>query len=207
MKANPFEGGSRLRLLIIVVAVAAAPWLVPPLLSEESGLKFGWPYGMFFTLVTLFGGFLFYLLGAPTTPPLSSMGRALGGVVLVFLVSIGAIVLLANLTPQFAFEASSSAAATAQERGKALFNGPKVGCFLCHAVGGSGGTRGPDLSHVASVAGRRRAGMSAEDYLRQSLSDPSAYVVSPYDNIMPSMAQGLSPEALSDLLTYLLSLK
>lgn len=197
-----------MRLLAIVIALVAAIWLVPLFLSVESGLRFGWPYRVFFTLIVLFGGSLFHLLRTQAMSPLKSTARAFGSVALVFFVSIGLIVLLANLAPQFAFEGSSAAvAATPQERGKALFNDPKVGCFLCHAVGGSGGTRGPDLSHVAVVAGKRRSGMSVEDYLRESVLNPSVYVVPSYDNIMPPVARNLSPEALEDLLTYLLSLK
>lgn len=207
MKANPFPGGSRWRLLIVIVVIAAALWLIPPFLSDDSGLKFGWPYGILFSLIAMFGGLLFWLLSAPTMPPIRSTARAFGAVVIVFLVSIGAIVLLANLAPQFAFKASGAAATTAPEKGKGVFNDPNVGCFLCHAIGGSGGTRGPDLSHVATVASGRRPGMSAEDYVRESLLNPAAYVVSPYDNIMPPLVQRLSPEELDNVVAYLLSLK
>lgn len=196
-----------LRLVLIIAVMVLAVWLVPLFLSVESGLKFGWPYRIFFTLIIFFGVFLFYLLRSPALPPLKSTGKAFGSILLVFAVSIGAIVLLANLAPQFAFEGPAAAGTTALERGKALFNDPNVGCFLCHAVGGSGGTRGPDLSHVASAAAKRRPAMSAEDYLRESLLTPGAYVVSPYDNLMPPIAQRLSPEELDNLLAYLLSLR
>ncbi|MBI4215885.1 MAG: cytochrome c [Chloroflexi bacterium] len=196
-----------MRLPLIVVAVVAAVWLAPLFLSVESGLRFGWPYQIFFTLVVLFGGFVFYMLRAKPTPPFKSTGKAFGSMVLVFLGSIGVIVLLANVAPQFGFEETSAGGATAEERGRALFSNPNVGCFLCHTIAGSGGTRGPDLSHVASVAGKRRPGVSAEDYLKESLQDPAAFVVPTFDKIMPPFAQRLSSEELADLLTYLLSLK
>lgn len=196
-----------MRLFLTIVAVVAAVWLIPLFLSVESGLRFGWPYRVLFILVILFSGFLFYLLRTPAMPPLRSTRRALAGLVLVFVVSIGAIVALANLAPQFAFKGAGSVGATAQERGKALFNNPNVGCFLCHTVAGSGGTRGPDLSHITTIAGNRRPGMSAEDYLRESLLNPSVFVVSPYDNIMPPIAQRLSLEELGDLIAYLKGLK
>lgn len=197
-----------MRLLAIITALLLAIWLVPLLLSVESGLRFGWPYRVFFSFIVLFGGALFYLLRTQTMSPPKSTARAFGSVALVFFLSVGLIVLLANLAPQFAFEGSSAAvAATAQGRGKQLFNDPKVGCFLCHAVGGAGGTRGPDLSHVAVVAGNRRPGMSAEDYLRESVLNPGNYVVPTYDNIMPSFTGRLSPEALSDLIAYLNALR
>ncbi|MBI2864795.1 MAG: cytochrome c [Chloroflexi bacterium] len=196
-----------MRLIITTMAIIVAIWLIPFVLSDESGLKFGWPYSVFFTLATLFGGFLFYLLRMPPMGPFTSSRRAIGSVVLVFLVSIGIITLLANVSPQFAFEGAATAGATAEERGKAVFNDPKVGCFLCHTVQGAGGTRGPDLTHIATVAANRKPGMSAQDYLKESLENPGAYVVPSFDNIMPPVAKALSPEAFSDLMTYLKALK
>lgn len=196
-----------MRFLLILLAILATVWVIPFLLSVESGLKFGWPYQILFSLLALFGGFLFYLLDAPSMSPMKSTARALVGVVLVFVASIGIVVLFANLSPQFTFEEKEAEAAMPQERGKALFNDPNLGCFLCHTVAGSGGTRGPDLTHIATRAGTRRPGMSAEDYLKESLLNPGAYVVPPYDNIMPPLAQRLSADQLRDLLSYLLSLK
>ncbi len=196
-----------MRLFITLVAVLVGIWVIPFLLPVESGMKFGLPYRVFFSLIAIFGGFWFYLLRMPSTPPLKSTPRALASVALVYLLSIGGIVLFANLAPQFAFEDKSALGATAEEKGKAVFNDPNVGCFLCHSVAGSGGTRGPDLSHVATNAGNRKAGMLVEDYLKESLLKPSAFVVPPFDNIMPPIAQRLSPEALSDLLAYLKGLK
>ncbi|MBI4286824.1 MAG: c-type cytochrome [Chloroflexi bacterium] len=196
-----------MRILIAVVAIIALIWLLPLFLSVESGLKFGLPYRVFFSLIVIFVGFVFYLLRAPDMPSPKSAGRAVASVAIVFVASIGLIVLFANLAPQFAFESKGSAAGTPIESGKAIFNDPNAGCFLCHAVGGAGGTRGPDLSHVATVASKRRPAMSAEDYLKESLLNPSAYVVPTFDNIMPPIAQRLPPEKLNDLLTYLMTLK
>ena len=196
-----------MRLFITLFAILAAIWVMPILLPVESGLKFGVPYRVFFTLIAIFGGLWFFLLRLPSTPPLKSTRRALGSVALVYILSIGAIVLFANLAPQFAFEGKGSAADTPVENGKVVFNDPNAGCFLCHAIGGVGGTRGPDLSHVATMASKRRPGMAAEDYLKESLFNPGAYVVPTYDNIMPPIAQRLPPEKLSDLLNYLMTLK
>jgi hypothetical protein len=50
--------------------------------------------------------------------------------------------------------------------------------------------------------------MSAEDYLRQSILDPAAYVVPGYQDSMPrDLGRDLSPTDLDALVAYLLSLK
>lgn len=196
-----------MRLFITLFGVLAAIWVIPFLLTVESGLKFGVPYRVFFSLIAVFGGFWFYLLRMPSMSPVKSTRKAVASIVLVFVLSTGTIVLFANLAPQFAFDGKTASGATAGERGKALFNDPSAGCYLCHAIGGAGGTRGPDLSHVATMASKRRPGMAAEDYLKESLLNPGAYVVPTYDNIMPPITQRLPPEKLSDLLNYLMTLK
>ncbi|MBI4332720.1 MAG: cytochrome c [Chloroflexi bacterium] len=196
-----------MRFLLVVGGVIAAAWLVPIFLTDASGLKFGFPYRVFFTLFTLFAGFLFYLLRGPAVSPIESAPKAVASVVAVFLGSVGLIVLLANLSPQFAFESKAALGQTSQEKGKVLFNDPNVGCFLCHQVAGSGGTRGPDLTRAASVAAQRQPALSAEDYLKESINNPGTYVVPSYDNIMPPYAQRISPEQLRDLIAYLMTLK
>lgn len=196
-----------MRIIISVVVVIVLIWLPPLFLSDESGLRFGLPYRVFLTLFTLFTGFLFYLLHSPAMPPFKSTKTALGSVVLVFVTSVGLIVLLSVASPQFTFQAAALTPVTPVGKGKAVYDNPNMGCFLCHVVEGTGGTRGPDLSHTASKAGERRPGMSAEEYLKESLLDPGAYVVSSYDNIMPPMARQLSSEQLDDLIAYLMSLR
>ncbi|HEX6235903.1 MAG TPA: c-type cytochrome, partial [Acidimicrobiales bacterium] len=56
------------------------------------------------------------------------------------------------------------------------------GCASCH-IGpsgttnpGTGPTIGPDLSDAASWAGERRPGMSAEEYLAESVRAPQAFI-------------------------------
>ncbi|MDP2728912.1 MAG: cytochrome c [Dehalococcoidales bacterium] len=196
-----------MRIIISVVIVITLIWLSPLFLSDEFGLRLGLPYRVFFTLFTLFAGFLFYLLRSPAMSPFKSTKTALGIVVLVFGASVGFIVLLSAVSPQFTFESKATATVTPAERGKAVYDDPNMGCFLCHAINKTGGTRGPDLSHIASVAGERRQGMSTEGYLKESLLNPGEYVVPSYDNIMPPVAQRLSAEQLDDLIAYLSSLK
>jgi mono/diheme cytochrome c family protein len=56
------------------------------------------------------------------------------------------------------------------------------GCSGCHTIVGVAetGGAGPDLTHLARVAGQRVEGLSAVDYVRQSIRQPGAYVVERY---------------------------
>jgi cytochrome c oxidase subunit 2 len=81
-------------------------------------------------------------------------------------------------------------------------------CASCHQIGSDGGTGGPPLTHVGTVAESRNPPTSAEDYIRQSVLDPGAYVVPGYPDTMPrGLARGLSQEDFDDLVRYLLTLK
>ena len=68
------------------------------------------------------------------------------------------------------------------------------------------GEIGPNLSAVASTAGSRVNGLTAEQYLRQSVMEPSEFLVEDYDNLMPA---GLVPDqaAFDNLIAYLLTLE
>ena len=93
-------------------------------------------------------------------------------------------------------------------RGGQLYRG--LGCANCHERSISNLFRpvGPSLDQVGLVAGKRVPGMSAEEYLRQSITDPGAYVVPGYPDSMPrGLARELSPEDLAALVAYLASLR
>lgn len=78
--------------------------------------------------------------------------------------------------------AAPKPAANAEE----AFN--KFGCVTCHKVPGiaEGGELGPDLTAVAKVAGKRKPGMGAEEYLTESIVAPNAFVVKGFDpDVMP----------------------
>jgi cytochrome c2 len=87
--------------------------------------------------------------------------------------------------------------------GETLFT--SLGCIGCHTVETADDGAGPSLQGVATRAGERVDGLSAEDYLHQSLVEPEAYVVEGFDPVMPSYAD--QPEqALNDLVAYLMTL-
>lgn len=93
-------------------------------------------------------------------------------------------------------------------RGKRVYL--DTGCGGCHAIDGlSAGNVGPNQTNIATVAATRIPGMSAEDYIHESIVDPSAYVVDGYpDNVMPkNYSELLSSDQISDLVTFLLSLE
>ncbi len=97
------------------------------------------------------------------------------------------------------------------ERGKELFNSPAVagqaGCTSCHSLEPDVTLVGPSLAGVATRAAQRVPGMSAAEYLKQSLLDPNAYVVEGFPRgVMPTY-KGLSEQDLQDLIAFLLTLK
>lgn len=99
-------------------------------------------------------------------------------------------------------------------RGKAVFL--KSGCIACHTIEGvSTGAVGPELTHVGTNAETRVAGETAEQYIHASIIDPNAFIVADCPpgpcaspSVMPlTFGETLTPEQLSDLVAYLLSLK
>jgi cytochrome c5 len=93
-------------------------------------------------------------------------------------------------------------------RGRQLYKA--MNCDSCH-VGpffGLGRPVGPPLDAAGRIAAERVPGMSAVDYLRQSIADPGAYLVPGYPDSMPrGIAAELSGEDLAALVAYLASLK
>jgi mono/diheme cytochrome c family protein len=91
-------------------------------------------------------------------------------------------------------------------RGMQVFR--EKNCGSCHQIGTAGGTDGPPLTHIGTVAESRKPPTSAEDYIRQSVLDPGAYVVPGYPDTMPrGLTRGMSQEDFDDLVQYLLTLK
>jgi hypothetical protein len=76
----------------------------------------------------------------------------------------------------------------------------------------AGFTRGgisiaPNLSGISQRAGSRIEGLSAQEYLYNSITKPDSFVVDGFQNLMyPKFAQELSKQDLTDLLAYLMTL-
>ena len=90
-------------------------------------------------------------------------------------------------------------------RGAAIF---RANCATCHDVKGDRVIIGPTLKGIASRAGEQIEGLVAEDYLRESILSPNAYVVEGFtEGAMPqNFGRDLTSEEINDLITYLLML-
>jgi cytochrome c551/c552 len=79
------------------------------------------------------------------------------------------------------------------------------GCTSCHSLTGvsTTGQIGPNLTGLADRAGDRVEGLEAEDYIRQSVLDPEAFVVDGFSPFMPALP--LDTEELDALVEFLLT--
>ena len=84
------------------------------------------------------------------------------------------------------------------------------GCSICHSLDGSVSTNpqfaAPSFQGISERAGDRVPGLSAVEYLRQSIVDPSAYVVEGFEDFMPkSFGILISEEDIDNLVAFLLT--
>lgn len=82
-----------------------------------------------------------------------------------------------------------------------------MGCSACHtlsAVGGAG-VVGPTLNGIGTTAAGRVAGLSAREYLQQSIASPDAFVAPGFQpGLMPkNFAERMTPEQLQSLVDFL----
>ena len=87
--------------------------------------------------------------------------------------------------------------------------GGQAGCSSCHSTSSSPFGVGPSLAEIGRIAGERVPGLTAEEYLRQSIVDPNAFLVDDYTRgLMPrEYADHLTTEEIDNLVQYLISLK
>jgi mono/diheme cytochrome c family protein len=94
--------------------------------------------------------------------------------------------------------------------GKALFAqsviGANPGCITCHSLEAGKTLVGPSMAGVAGRAGSAVSGQSAEQYLKQSLTEPDAFLAKGFaKGLMPKPT--LTDKQVSDLVAYMLTLK
>ena len=216
MAVAPQQKAAPLRRLVqskgaVLLVVLIAIWIGLPFVPEETGLQFGWVYRVFFTVMALLAGLFFWFLGRERIRTPERPASVIVSVAAVYLVTVGLLVAVGVVYPQFSVPKTEKAPAQetkAAERGRELFSNPTVGCFRCHAIAGQGGIRGPDLTQVASRAGSRVSGLTARDYLFEKLRAGSSYdfKVPKYAPIMPPYQALVSEDQLEDLVAYLTTL-
>lgn len=109
------------------------------------------------------------------------------------LVIMGAYTYFANSIPQIeskppqelSLEGGNVTPAQLVKAGEEIYK-TKGTCEVCHRIGQKG-TRAPDLAGVGGRAGKMKPGMSAKQYLVESLINPGAFVVEGYPPIMPAV--------------------
>jgi mono/diheme cytochrome c family protein len=98
--------------------------------------------------------------------------------------------------------------------GKKLFDEPlaempdSVSCTSCHSLDGKDSPWAPGLAGISAVAADRVGGMSAVDYLAQSITDPFAFLVDgewPFA-MPPRYTDALSEDQINNLIAFLLTL-
>ncbi len=113
----------------------------------------------------------------------------------------------ADTTTQTAVVGDSELGRQIWEDGGGVLSGA---CSVCHSLDGSekvAMTRAPTWQGVSGRAGDRVPGLSGEEYLRESIVDPAAYIVDGY--LVDAMPKGyrflLSEEDIDNLLAFLLT--
>ena len=81
-------------------------------------------------------------------------------------------------------------------------------CGVCHTVAGTdaGGNIGPELTHIGSIASTR-TDLGAEEYIRQSIEDPSAFIAPGFAPLMASGLEGTLGADFEAVVAYLVSLQ
>lgn len=102
-------------------------------------------------------------------------------------------------------EDAGEEAAGDPEAGATVFT--SLGCGGCHATEGDATMVGPSLAGLAGRAGEEVEGLSAVEYVEQSIVEPDAHIVEGFNaGIMPAYT-GLGETDLANLVAYLLSLE
>ncbi len=113
----------------------------------------------------------------------------------------------ADFAAWLAGQRSQAAPADPAQAARLLFE--HYGCYGCHTLADAqaSGTVGPDLDGIGARAASRVAGLDAAAYLRQSILEPSAFVVPGYaDGLMPpNFGERMAPGEMDTLVNYLLS--
>jgi mono/diheme cytochrome c family protein len=100
-------------------------------------------------------------------------------------------------------------------RGEELYKGQTIGsasspgCVTCHSLEEGVTLVGPSHAGVGARAGTIVPGMSAEEYLRESILDPNAHIVEGFSPgvMYQNYANELTTEEVDALVAYMLTLQ
>lgn len=99
------------------------------------------------------------------------------------------------------------------ENGRKLYfeevSGINTGCKVCHSLDKDVTIVGPSFYGLADRAANRIPGMSAEEYIRQSILEPDAYVVPDFPKglMVQNFIEILTENQTDDLVAFLMTLK
>jgi mono/diheme cytochrome c family protein len=85
----------------------------------------------------------------------------------------------------------------------------KTNCAVCHSLTQGLIVVGPPLAHIGTIAATRIDGMSAEEYLRESIINPNAYTVDGFTEgtMRQDFGQVLTSDEVRQLVAYLMTLQ
>lgn len=93
-------------------------------------------------------------------------------------------------------------------RGRLAFSRPPGNCASCHSLLPNVVIVGPSLAGIATRAGERVPGQSAEEYLRMSILSPGDFIVPGFANVMAqNLGEVLSADQINDIIAFLLTLE
>ena len=135
-------------------------------------------------------------------------------VLLLTAVVIGFYTMVAHIIPQLQSEVPDTQALTGNvtpealvDAGEKIYNGAG-GCTACHGLG----TRAPNLvadqggkGPIGARCGTQKQGTDCKTYLHESMTNPGAYVVTGFENIMPDMRRQLSNDQIWAVIAFLQS--
>jgi cytochrome c551/c552 len=83
------------------------------------------------------------------------------------------------------------------------------GCITCHSLESNVTLVGPSQSDIGLRAETRVDGLSAEEYIRQSIVDPEAYLVEGFASglMYADYASDLTEDQINDIVAYMLTLR
>lgn len=132
------------------------------------------------------------------------------------MIAILVLVLTTSIVSGCSIQSSDTALAPGDPQvGKELFNRTQElagapTCKTCHVIGaGEPAIVGPNLNGIATRAGQRVEGQTAEEYIYTSIVDPYAYVVHGYQSsiMVRNYEQLLTQQQIHDIVAYLMTLE